>query len=45
MGVEWDENGIKKHMKQSENDRYRRLAKQRKFKHNMVSEGKKKLRQ
>ena len=29
-------------MKQSENDRYRRLAKQRKFKHNMVSEGKKK---
>lgn len=39
---QWMENGIKQWMKQSANDRYRRLVKQGQYKHNKVSEGKKK---
>ena len=42
IDMKWDENGIKQWMKQSANDRYRRLAKQGKQKHNKVSEEKKK---
>ena len=42
IDMKWDENGIKQWMKQSANDRYRRLAKQGQYKQNKVSEGKKK---
>ena len=42
IDMKWDENGIKQWMKQSANDRYRRLAKQSKQKHNKVSDEKKK---
>lgn len=38
--MKWGENGIKQWMKQSKNNRYRRLAKQSKYRHNMVSEEK-----
>lgn len=41
IDMKWDDNGIKQWMKQSANDRYRRLAKQGKQKHNKVSEEKK----